>query len=84
MLHSSSAHGDDKSLVEFIEKHGKHEAVMTLNGCLMDLLRVAATVYLVVRQDFNYWITECGVEGPTRFEIGELFAGFAKPRTDPS
>ena len=61
LLHSSSHHGDDAALDSFISHHGKHAAVMIFNSCLMDFLRVAATIHPVLHQDYTYWVNEDGL-----------------------
>jgi hypothetical protein len=79
LLHSSSSHGDDAALAEFVSRHGTQRAVMTFNSCLMDFYRVAAQIYHVVRQDFLYWIDEDGLVAPSRVSIPKLFEGFSSP-----
>lgn len=78
LLHSASHRGHQERLRGFVAEHGQQKAVMIFNSCLMDLLSVAVVIYHVLRQDFEYWITQCGLEGPDRFSIGELFSGFSR------
>ncbi len=79
LLHSSSNHGDDVALAEFIAKHRQHEALMIFNSCLMDFYRTAATIYPVIRQDFRHWIDTQGLTPPSRITIPDLFRGFRSP-----
>ncbi|MCG6157504.1 hypothetical protein [Rubinisphaera margarita] len=79
LLHSSSNHGDDAALDAFISHHGKYQAVMIFNSCLMDFFRVAVTIYPVIRQDYYYWINDDGLASASRTSIPDLFQGFTSP-----
>jgi hypothetical protein len=79
ILHSSPDRTDDVALKEFLSKHGRHGALMIFNSCLMDLYRVAASVYPVIRQDYQHWITKDGVAAADRVSIPDLFAEFNSP-----
>jgi hypothetical protein len=79
LLHSSSSHGDDAALDALIAKHGKHEAVMIFNSCLMDLYQIAASTHPVICQDYEHWIKSAGLTPPSRLSIPELFTGFSSP-----
>lgn len=76
LLHSTSNSGEESRLAAFVEKHGKHKAVIIFNGCLMDILCVAIQVHQVIKQDFDYWIDECDLTRPGRLPISELFESF--------
>lgn len=82
LLHSESDHGDDIALDQFVGHHGKHKAVMVFNACLMDFLRVAAAIHLVIQQDFTHWLATDGLAAPTRVGIQDLFEGFTSPPRD--
>lgn len=82
LLHSTSNDGSDRRLASLIEQLGKHEAVFLFNSCLWDIYRSAQNVYHVIKQDFDYWITEKGFAAPTRLEIPDLFSGFELPTKD--
>jgi len=73
LLHATSNHGDDQKLADLIKAHGRHNAVAVFNHCLWDLLGIAAPVYNVIRQDYDSWITNHGLEGPGRDDIDTLF-----------
>ena len=73
LLHATSNHGDDKKLADLIEARGRHNAVAIFNHCLYDLFSVAAQVFHVIRQDYESWISEHGLEGPGRDDISTLF-----------
>lgn len=79
LLHSSSQNGDNVALDTFITQHGKHDAVMIFNSCLMDFFRVAVTIYPVVYQDFTHWLNTDSLVKPSRVEIPSLFKGFSSP-----
>lgn len=80
MLHSSSEKGDDAvALKVFISQHGQHEAVMIFNSCLMDFLRVAATIHPVIHQDYHHWVNTDGLAAADRVSIPGLFRGFTSP-----
>jgi hypothetical protein len=79
LLHSNSIHEiKGEYLAEFIEAHGKHESAVILNYCLLELWNVVVLSYYVIKQDFEYWIEECEMASPTRFQISELFADYHK------
>ena len=73
LLHANSKYGDDQKLADLIEARGRHIAVAVFNQCLWEFLRIAAQVYNVIRQDFDSWITDHGLQGPGRDDIGTLF-----------
>lgn len=73
LLHATSHYGDDRRLAELIEAHGRHNAVTIFNHCLYDLLAVAVQVFHVIRQDYENWVSEHGLKGPGRDDIGTLF-----------
>ena len=79
LLHSESNNGDEIALASLIKKHGKCEAILLFNSCLMDIYRVSANVYHVIQQDFHYWIDDKKMIAPSRVEIQELFSGFRSP-----
>ncbi len=79
LLHSCSNHGDDVALDDFIAKHGKHKMIMIFNSCLMDLYRIAASIFPVIRQDYQHWLNNAGFAPPSRVSISDLFAGFSTP-----
>ena len=79
LLHSSSKNGEDAALDTFILQHGKHEAVMIFNLCLMDFFRVAATIHPVIRQDYHHWVNTDGLAAAARLTIPNLFKGFTSP-----
>jgi hypothetical protein len=80
LLHSPSSDADHRALRALVARMGKHEAVMVFHSCLMDLLGIAVDVYHVIRMDFHYWVTDCGLDPPTRFQIRELFASHRESR----
>ena len=73
LLHSNSSFGDDRKLADLIKAHGRHNAIVVFNHCLWDFLRIAAQVYNVIRQDYEGWIADHGLEGPGRGDIRTLF-----------
>ncbi|HEY3969572.1 MAG TPA: hypothetical protein VGM05_33775 [Planctomycetaceae bacterium] len=79
LLHGSSSHGDDAALDAFISRHGRHEAVMIFNSCLMDFFRVAATIHPVICQDYRHWVSTDGLTAANRVGITDLFRGFISP-----
>ena len=79
LLHSSSKYGADSDLDAFIIRHGKHEAVMIFNSCLMDFFRVAATIHPVLHQDYTHWVNQDGLAAASRVQITNLFEGFSSP-----
>ena len=79
LLHSSSSHGDDVALKEFISRHEKHGALMIFNSCLMDFFQVAATIHPVIRQDYLHWINNDGFAAADRVTIPDLFREFRSP-----
>ena len=82
LLHSSSKYGDDAALDAFISHHGKHEAVMIFNSCLMDFFRITATIHPVIRQDYHHWVNVDGLATAARVAIPNLFEGFTSPPRD--
>lgn len=83
LLHSESSHGDETRLASLVQTHGKHNAIMLLNSSLMDIFRVAANLYHVIRQDFNRWINQDGLTAPDRIAIPDLFEGFRTTERSP-
>lgn len=80
LLHSSSKRGKDTAALDvFISQHGKNEAVMIFNSCLMDFLRVAATIHPVIHQDYHHWVNTDGLAAADRVSIPGLFRGFTSP-----
>jgi hypothetical protein len=82
LLRSESKDGGQIALASLIQKHGRHEAILMFNSCLMDIYRAAANVHHVIRQDFQHWIDDRKMSAPTRVDIPDLFSGFTSPPRD--
>ena len=79
LLHGGEPHGgSDAELAALISRLGKHQTIMMFNMCLRDFYGISNHVYHVLRQDFDHWINACGLTGPTRTEIRDLFTGYRK------
>lgn len=83
MLHAESEYGDDKRLSKLIQEQGTHRVACAFANSLWDILCSATTTYHVIKRDYNYWVTECGLTPPTRVAIPDLFKSIsAKPKSD--
>jgi hypothetical protein len=75
LLHASSNHGDEDALAQLIASRGRYNAVSIFNHCLWDFLMIAAPVCEVIRQDYDSWIADHGLQGPRQDSISTLFQG---------
>lgn len=79
LLHSESNDGSDKDFEKLVQAHGTQKVVTLINSCLIDIYNGAATSYAIIKQDFDYWVNECGLIGPSRICIPDLFTCFTSP-----
>ena len=81
LMHSSSDHGDDIKLHNFIKQHGVQKVVMIFNSSLRDIFSFAIAIYPVIEQDYTHWTRNMGLAEETRVSIPDLFKGFtSEPR----
>jgi hypothetical protein len=76
LMHSRSDDGDETKLADLIVKYGRADVVMAFHTAMKSVAQVPATVYPVLKQDFDFWLGECGLVEPKRLTITELLASF--------
>jgi hypothetical protein len=84
LLHSSSNHGEEAKLEQFLTTFGREQAVFSFNSALMNVYTYSVRSFHVIKQDFEHWIEVHGFLPPDRRNIKMLFEGIRSSRSTQS